>query len=513
MRPCLEFRTLAVRLAVSVLLTSSSALGASVMRQFEPSEQDTKRAEPLGSASDPEEPAAEAAPTGPETYPPAEDTQPALPSDAKRPVPAYAPVPPPSTGEELLWVPRVLLFPLYVVSEYGIRWPLTRLFSYAEEHYWPQHVVDFFSFGPHNEALLYPIFYVDLGLRPQAGLYFSWHHALAKENSMRVRLDTGGTDSFRLRVSERYSTPAHDLGVSGGFSRSPDRAFRVLGPESPRETFRYGADVIDAHFLPSFSGWRSSKLQLGPEFVTWRFDPNATALGGTSLTDAVEQGRLTELPAGIEGYTAVSSFVRAALDTRRPRRQSPRVPASDFVSPPGSGVRLAGHAKFAVDLRRAHADTAREWVNYGGVAAAFLDLNGRQRTVGVALWADLVDPISGGSDVPFTELPSLGGSEPMPGLRPRRLVDQSSIAAQLDYRWPVWVSLDGTLTAALGNVFGRHLEGFDPALLRASFALGLRTNNARDHAFEFLVGAGTEPFRDGAHLEEIRFATGTTTSF
>ncbi len=36
---------------------------------------------------------------------------------------------------------------------------------------------------------------------------------------------------------------------------------------------------------------------------------------------------------------------------------------------------------------------------------------------------------------------------------------------------PIWVWLDGSLEAAVGNVFGEHLEDFKPSLLRFSGAL------------------------------------------
>ena len=67
--------------------------------------------------------------------------------------------------------------------------------------------------------------------------------------------------------------------------------------------------------------------------------------------------------------------------------------------------------------------------------------------------------------------------------------------------------------AAVGNVFGEHLSGFDPELLRLSFDAGIRTSGARDHSFAVLVGAGTEPFADGAELDDFRFLFGATQGF
>jgi hypothetical protein len=55
-------------------------------------------------------------------------------SDAKRPVPDYdgRADEPATTGDVLLWFPRVVLFPLYLVSEFVIRRPIGALATVVE---------------------------------------------------------------------------------------------------------------------------------------------------------------------------------------------------------------------------------------------------------------------------------------------------------------------------------------------------------------------------------------------
>jgi hypothetical protein len=62
----------------------------------------------------------------------------------KRQTPDYdgRPDPPPTAGEGALWIPRVLLFPPYVVSEYVIRRPLGALVTAAERNNWVGTVPD-----------------------------------------------------------------------------------------------------------------------------------------------------------------------------------------------------------------------------------------------------------------------------------------------------------------------------------------------------------------------------------
>jgi hypothetical protein len=94
-----------------------------------------------------------------------------------------------------------------------------------------------------------------------------------------------------------------------------------------------------------------------------------------------------------------------------------------------------------------------------------------------------------------------------------RLLGRSALAAVLEYRYPVWIYLDGSAQVAVGNVFGAHLEDFALERLRVSFDFGLRTNISRDQSFNVLVGAGTETFQDGAQLNSLRFLLGSTRGF
>jgi hypothetical protein len=87
------------------------------------------------------------------------------------------------------------------------------------------------------------------------------------------------------------------------------------------------------------------------------------------------------------------------------------------------------------------------------------------------------------------------------------------VTGTFEYRYPILASLDGSLHAAIGNVFGPHLEGFEPRLLRLSFDLGIDAPGPRDHALKALVGFGTETFADGTHPNSVRLAFGGTTGF
>ncbi|HTR78034.1 MAG TPA: hypothetical protein VMH39_07980, partial [Gemmatimonadaceae bacterium] len=110
---------------------------------------------------------------------------------------------------------------------------------------------------------------------------------------------------------------------------------------------------------------------------------------------------------------------------------------------------------------------ASGWLRYGTTIGGFFDFDHYGHALSLALTTMFVDPL-GPSPVPFTELVLLGGEEPMLGFLPGRLVDRSAAVVSSRYVWPVAPNLEGRLDAAVGNVFGEHLQGFRTAMLRFS---------------------------------------------
>lgn len=156
----------------------------------------------------------------------------------------------------------------------------------------------------------------------------------------------------------------------------------------------------------------------------------------------------------------------------------------------------------------------KSWVRYEAHALGALDITGTQRTLMLGANAVFVDPLQGGgSGIPFTELASLGGTGPMRGFLPGRLIGRSAAVVSLDYEWPIWSFLDGTIQTAVGNVFDAGLKDFSLDKLRLSTVFGIRSNSSRDHVFELLSGFGTETFEQGMRVTSFRLAFGANRAF
>lgn len=405
--------------------------------------------------------------------------------------------PPPTTvGDVLLWVPRLLLAPPYLVSEYVIRRPLGAAIAGAERAGWPGALYDFFTFGPNHNAGFAPTAFFDFGFKPSVGLFLFWNDALVRGNDMRLQFGFFGTTWLAASFTDRiyYSCDPVDviaLSVSG--LRRPDFAYFGIGTEANDPRSRYGSDRLEARVSVDKRFWRLSTIRVGTTARQVEFH-RGSFRNDPALDDEIARG--APAPPGYrDGYVMAKSDVSISLDSRLPR------PAS------GSGARLELHGAHSADFRG-----NGSWVSYGGTAGVFLDVNGRSRVLSLSGGAHFVDRV-GQTEIPFTELAALGGFGPMRGFYPGRLLGQSAFVGELAYRWPIWIWLDGSMRFEMGNVFGEHLEGLTFRNLRISAAIGVESAGLSDNPLEVLVGFGTERIAEGTKVDSFRLFVGTHRGF
>ena len=436
--------------------------------------------------------AAKPAPTAAPQVRPGESPPRALPDYDGRPAPS------PDAGDVLLWVPRVLLFPLYFLTEVVLREPLGFLIAGAERNGLPAALYDFFTFGEQHQAGIVPTGFVSFDFQPSVGLYAFWNDAFFKGHDLRLRAGFGGRQWLAAAFSERFYLDAarsHRLALEAALLQRPDYTYFGLGPDTRQSDLsRYGQNLLEARVLYDQTGWRSNFLHAkvvlrSVDFRTGGYD------GDPKLEEQVTRGTFPPPPRYTSGYDVLSTELLAALDTR----EAP--PAS------GSGLRVGAGAGYSVDLQE-HGG----FVRYGAGAGAFWDLNQRQRVLALTATARFVDP-TGGGVIPFTELVSLGGTEPMRGLYPGRLYDRSSAVVDLSYRWPIWIWLDGSIHNEFGNVFGPHLDGFRVERLRWSGSIGIESKGTPDSQFQLLFGLGSETFESGGKIDSLRIVAGATSGF
>jgi len=398
----------------------------------------------------------------------------------------------------LLWVPRVLLFPPWLVSEYVIRQPIGLLVRTAEKGQWPTAVAQFFTFGERQQLTIFPSALFDFGLKPSVGFNLKWKYFLAEPNTLAIHAGTWGPDWIAVRAKDSYELGKFDaVSFEGTLVNRRDLPFYGMGPRSP-STPRYRYQALTTELGVGYQArlWRASGVSVRAGMRSLSFG-DGSCCGAKSVESAVNAGELPAPPGLNDGYLAAFQGITASLDTRRER------PAS------ASGFRLEARGE-TLQAPARHDNPRRAWVSYGATTGVAIDA-WQRRVVALSVAADFADPLIG--TVPFTDQVSLGGSRPLRGFLQGRLIDRSAIVASLQYTWPVWVYLDGVIQTEVGNVFGAHLDGFDVDLLRMSSGIGVRSNGDPNSGLEVMVAAGTDPFADGFHVSSFRLVFGSHHGF
>jgi hypothetical protein len=417
-------------------------------------------------------------------------------ADPKRPVPDYDGRGNPDADAEswALWIPRILLSPLYVASEYVVRRPLGAFISYAERDRWSDslsRVAPAEDRGNH----VTPTGRFDLGVLPHVGLSYARVGLLDDANVLEVHGATWGRRWLDAWVADRYAIDDHDtVQLRFELQRTQDNLFVGLGPDATRATLsRYGLARVEGS--AGFGRRLLHGSRLDAEVGVHRIGfVDGACCGDPSLDERIARLEVMAPPGYRDDYTAGYARLELTLDGRRPRPE------------PGSGFYVHAEGAPSVNLHG-----QRSWIQYGGVVGGALDLTGHRRTLRLELALDFVDAIAGDA-IPFTEYPTLGG-ELMPGFVAGWLTGRSGAAAQLAYSWPVWLGVDAEARLAIGNAFGAHLDGFSPGALRLSGDVGVTTSTARDQGLELLVGVGSETFDQGAGVTSLRVLLGSRRGF
>ena len=421
-------------------------------------------------------------------------------ADAPRPPPRPVPDyegrgPEPTTaGDVLVWIPRIILLPAYLVANYVIAAPVGALATTAERNQWPTWILNFFAFGPDHQGGIFPTFFVDFGMRPSIGLHFFWNNTFLTGNRVTADAAWGGHDWIATSVGDHYQITQNEaVSLQAFWNRRPDTLYFGIGPESlDSNRSRIGSDVVGGTLgYDKTIGRLALSSTLGLRRTVFR---DYSCCSDPSLQDRVEAGQLPPPPGYQENFTAAQLSVKAVLDTRPPRPL------------PQTGFRIGATVAPSVDVTRGF---DRSWIRYGAGMEGSIDVTGTARVLSLGVTAYFVDPL-GSQPVPFTELASLGGTEPFAGFLPLRFRDRSAIVAQLGWHWPIMAFLDGLAAVSFGNVFDAHLSTFRWDLLRMSAEIGLRSAGTGTSSFEFIFGLGTHTFHEGFGVESFRLAFGVS---
>jgi hypothetical protein len=405
---------------------------------------------------------------------------------AKRPVPSYSGREEETSLRSWLWGPRIVLFPFYLAAEYLVRRPVGALMMAAEH----EPLLKRIGGGKHRGAI--PTFLFDAGFLPNIGIYAWWDGAFAPTNALRLHASTWGPESSQAAFVDRLrlGTDEH-VSFRGSVSHRSDLVFFGLGPDSIQALrSRYEATIVDAaaDYDRTIAKTLGVTTRAGLRDVTFG---GGSCCGTPSVEERIQSGQLERPPRYDHGYAALVERGGVTFETGPAKVGVAAEPGFDVSRKPGAS-----------------------WIKYEARAGAQWEVKAPGRVLSVHVATLFTEPLAGGAGViPFTELATLGGFTSMRGFVAGRLVDRSAAVATVEYAWPIWPFLEGTLDAAVGNVFGQRLEGLAPKKLRLSTTFGVRSRTSRDLHFDILGGIGTETFDHGADVTSVRVALGAHHAF
>ena len=418
---------------------------------------------------------------------------------------------------------RVIFFPLFLVTEYGVRYPIGFIASSTERYKVPEKL-KYYTTWYDDRIGIRPIFTIQNGLSPSAGALLFFENLLAKDSRFEIQADSNFIRNFTFRSDFTIHSAAKTFSYSIGGEIADRDDFVFFGQGNDFSGINRSAPTvaIEEEFGESRFFRQKIRGYLGAEW-------NQTAGFGGMLETELSRHTFrcakrnaqdicgadhqpnnsddlyaldTENSASFftSGYKIVRIKSLLYYDSREERPKS------------GSGIRIETFGRLGHGIEEFSEQV--KFGRYGGELGLFWDvIPGRQRIIGLRAYAELAENIGSGT-IPFGELITMGGNELMRGHTVARFHGRSSLVFTLDYRYPIWSFLDGYVYADLGNVFESRFDDLAFEKMRATTGFGVRTNSSRYSAFHFLFSLTSNRFdSDKLAVEFADFSFGASQGF
>jgi hypothetical protein len=409
-----------------------------------------------------------------------------------------------SPARHLLVVPRVLAA--------TVAMPLRGGLTLYEEHHVRERLVDLF-FDDTRTFGIYPTVALETSLTPGVGARLVHRNVFGVGGGLRVGADYGGESRYRLEGG--LTSPAFAGGmlrtrVNGGWLRQPSAVFYGIGDQDlgqPDPSLvglpARGPVAVSTTFAQEIAHAELA-VELdpaGPLFAAVSTAYFRRAFGDAGADDITQVTRTdvrfdTATLAGWDQGTKVS-YSEAQLGWNS------LTTSNSFVSAaaPSSGTKVVGFAGVARGV--GGADVA--YTRYGVDGFRYFDLYGGDR---VLILRGRMEGVVGADDqIPFTDLPRLGGPVLLRGYARDRYRDRVAMLATIEYRYPIWRQLGGFLFVDGGRVVPGLADAgraaLAPQLLRVGGGGGLELLQGEIFRMRAQVAGSPEGFFFQLALEPV----------
>ena len=409
-------------------------------------------------------------------------------------------VPEPEGGNALLWVPRVLLFVPRWAYEFVLD-PL-RLGAWAYDRYQLRERVYRLFFNESGTFGLYPLGFFETGFGLNVGARLVAEDLFGHGEKLRIGASFGG------EVAQRYSfrmTSGSLLGdrfnvqIRTNFQIVPKSQFFGIGngvlqpitvmPPAPIEA------LADDTAVPTRFGqtlaWEAVTLEAKPR--KWLTAQLSTAAVYRSFTtsdnlESPPEYRQTSdiyatgsLVGWNKGLNSIYTELALTIDTLRV------ISPFHSIASPSTGWKVTGFAGYDGGL----SDDPSSYVRYGFDALRYINLYRGDR---VLLLRASTEAVTGSLDqIPFTDLPRLGGPQVLRGYHRDRFRDRIALLGTGEYAFPIGELMSGFLFLDAGRV-ERAWDELSADRIRYGFGGGIQLQSVDAFIMRFQVaGSADEP--------------------
>ena len=303
------------------------------------------------------------------------------------------------------------------------------------------------------------------GRRPLVGALAAIRRLGYQQHTLRLLFATGGEGAFDGEIWDRQAWSHNfETGVRFSWYERPDVPF--YGPPgtdgAPEAEQRAFVRRVGGSVTITASAGRYVQVHV------------ATGMRGTETDLGTAPWVLATQQSPRDSYIAWNTDAEVAVDSRDRSE---------------SGFRAAIRGHHGVVLTE---PLERRWVVVEGHAGAYSEVMAPRRVIGLELMYAHGQAL-GSQPLPFAEIPTLGGGDPMNGFLEGRMRANDVAAVSLVYRWPVWVWLDGVSHIAVGGILHDNAE-VSIRDLHASWDVGVRTRPGGLVDGTLLFGLGSARF-------------------
>src|SRR6185312_11803660 len=382
-------------------------------------------------------------------------------------------------------LPQILLFPFRALF-WGLSYPVGFGVRYEDRKHPLERLGSFLTWSDGQRGLR-PAFYYSTIYIPEFGLRYFDHLTLGVDTNLSVVATVGGARYVYSGLTVEPTRRSDPIGVVFDvlFDRRADLLYNGLGShtDSNAANGRYLMNALEARL--------SLRIRPRPWFAFYatiasglkRFGNGDNIGGDMGIDNVYDTGT-------IPGFTHGTSFVRASaggvLDLRNDRAKA--------------AVGIFAQATF--DYTHGIDGDFASYERLRALVGVPINLWARSHVLWLQAATALAWPDVG--NIPFSELPTLGGPYDLRGFRFQDFRDYSALWFSAEYRWPIWMWLDGAVFVDYGGVFQQNYGQFGARRMQpdvgvalhvmtaGSFSIGVQLGYGFGEGFNFSI-AGTGP--------------------